>query len=124
MSIIRTISVGALLTSVSACATIVNDAEVPVSLSFSDASSGACNVANTRVSKQVAVPSTSMIRRARSGLNYNCQTKSGKTAVGTIPSSIEGAKLGASVLFLDLGITDSITEKARTYPSSFVIPVH
>ena len=47
----------------------------------------------------------------------------GKKAVGTIKSSIEGEKLGASVLFIDLGITDAITDKHRTYPSSFVIPV-
>jgi len=51
------------------------------------------------------------------------ETKDGKKAVGTIKSSIEGEKLGASVLFIDLGITDAITDKHRTYPSSFVIPV-
>ena len=27
------------------------------------------------------------------------------------------------IVFLDLGITDAITDKSRTYPPSFVIPV-
>ncbi len=37
---------------------------------------------------------------------------------------IEAAKLGASVLFFDLGITDAITDKHRTYSPSFTIPVN
>lgn len=111
------------MVSAAGCASIINDPTVPLALAFSDGSSGVCNIANTRATYQVEVPATQMVRRARSPLNYNCKTKSGKVATGSIPSSIEGAKLGASVLFLDLGITDSITEKARTYPTSFVIPV-
>ena len=43
--------------------------------------------------------------------------------VGGIPSSM-GAKIVASAVFLDLGIVDSITDKHRTYPASFVIPVN
>ena len=41
----------------------------------------------------------------------------------SIPSTLEGGKLAGSVVFFDLGITDSITDKHRIYPSSFVIPV-
>ena len=111
------------LCGVSGCATIVNDPTVPVSLSFSDGSDGECSLQNTRAAYQTNVPSIQNVRRARSALNYNCQTSSGKSAVGSIPSSIEGAKLAASVVFIDFGITDSITEKARTYPPSYVIPV-
>ena len=44
-------------------------------------------------------------------------------AFGSINSSIDGTKMGASVLFFDLGITDAITDKSRDYPASFVIPV-
>ena len=69
------------------------------------------------------VPGTQNVRRARSTLNYSCITKSGKAATGSIPSSVEGEKIAASVIFIDLGITDYITEKGRTYPFSFVIPV-
>ena len=36
---------------------------------------------------------------------------------------MEGAKLGASVLFFDLGITDAITDKHRTYQGNITIPV-
>ncbi|MBT3593252.1 MAG: hypothetical protein HN519_04720, partial [Hellea sp.] len=46
----------------------------------------------------------------------------GATGVGGIPSAM-GAKIVASAVFLDLGIVDSITDKHRTYPASFVIPV-
>ena len=105
------------------CATIVNDPEVPIALSFSDGSSGTCSLSNKRVSKKVNMPGTHNIRRSDDDLRYNCVTDAGKTAVGTIKSSIEGEKLGASVLFIDLGITDAITDKHRTYPTSFVVPV-
>ncbi len=105
------------------CATIVNDANVPVSLSFSNGEKGTCNLSNKRVSLQASIPSTSMVRRSDDALRYDCTTASGKRAFGSIPSEMEGAKLGASVVFFDLGITDAITDKHRTYPSSFVIGV-
>jgi hypothetical protein len=63
------------------------------------------------------------IRRSDDDLRFDCTTESGKKGFGTIASSMEGAKLGASVLFFDLGITDAITDKHRTYAPSFVIPV-
>ena len=106
------------------CATIVNDANVPVSLSFSDGSSGDCNLSNKRVTLNAKVPSTVSIRRSDDALRYNCTTDSGKKGVGSIKSEMEGAKLGASVLFFDLAITDSIADKHRTYASSYVIPVN
>jgi len=106
------------------CATIVNDPNTPVSLSFSDGSSGTCSLNNKRGAWSGKVPGTFSIRRSDDMLRYNCTTDSGKTGVGGIASSIEGAKLGASVLFFDLGITDAITDKHRTYAQSFVIPVN
>lgn len=109
--------------SLSACATIVNDPTVPIAISFSDGSSGTCQLSNSRASYTMQVPGTQNVRRARSGLNYSCKTNRGKVATGTIPSSVEGEKIAASVLFWDLGITDAITEKGRTYPASFVVPV-
>lgn len=107
----------------SACATIVNDPTVPVALSFSDGSEGNCKLSNSRASYSADLPTTQMVRRARSALAYDCKTQAGKTAVGAIPSSVEAGKVAASVLLIDFGITDSITEKGRTYPPSFVIPV-
>ena len=105
------------------CATIVNDAEVPVTLSFSDGSSGSCNLSNKRAQYQVDVPGTHRVRRPDDALKYNCKTDGGKTAFGSIPSEMEGAKLAGSVVFFDLGITDSITDKHRTYTPNFTIPV-
>lgn len=107
----------------SGCATIVNDPTVPVALSFSNGQSGACALSNTRASYQVNLPTVVNVRRARSPLTYNCTTKSGRVATGFIPSSVEAGKVAASVVFIDFGITDSITEKGRTYPASYVIPV-
>ena len=108
----------------SSCATIVNDPNTPVTLSFSDASSGTCNLSNKRGSWSGKVPGTFSIRRSDDPLRFDCTTDSGKKGFGTIASDIEGAKLGASVLFFDLGITDAITDKHRTYTASFVIPVN
>jgi len=119
---VKLLAVGALL-GMTACATIVNDANVPVALSFSDGSEGTCTLTNSRAAYTVELPATQMVRRARSPLTYNCETSSGKKVTGTIPSSMEGGKVAASVIFWDFGITDSITEKARTYPASYVIPV-
>ena len=122
-NITKAIALSAAAIVLSGCATIVNDPTVPLALSFSNGQSGQCTLSNTRASYQVNIPSTTNVRRARSPLNYSCTTSSGSTAAGSIPSSMEAGKVGASVLFLDLGITDSITEKGRTYPASFVIPV-
>jgi len=106
------------------CATIVNDPNVPVALSFSDGSDGSCTLNNKRGQWSGKVPGTFSIRRSDDILRYNCKTESGKTGIGGIASTIEGAKLGASVLFFDLGITDAITDKHRMYTSSFTIPVN
>ncbi len=106
------------------CATIVNDANVPVTLSFSDGSSGSCKLSNKRMQYQVDVPGTNMIRRSDDALKYDCVTDDGKKGFGSIPSEMEGGKLAGSVVFFDLGITDSITDKHRTYTPNFVVPVN
>ena len=106
------------------CATIVNDAHVPVSLSFSDGSDGECRLSNKRQSLSGKVPATFMVRRSDDALRVDCTTKSGKKGFVSIPSTLEGGKLAGSVVFFDLGITDSITDKHRIYPSSFVVPVN
>ena len=62
------------------CATIVNDAEVPVTLSFSDGSSGSCKLSNKRMQYQVDIPGTHQIRRSDDALKFDCKTAGGKTA--------------------------------------------
>ena len=105
------------------CATIVNDASVPVTLSFSDGSSGTCKLSNKRMQFLAEVPGTYQIRRSDDALKFDCKTNNGKIAFGSIPSEIEDGKLAGSVVFFDLGITDSITDKHRTYTPNFTIPV-
>ena len=104
------------------CATITNDPNVPVALSFSDGSNGSCSLTNKRGSWLLDMPGTASIRRSDDHLQYNCSTSEGKTAVGSIPSEM-GAKIVASAVFIDFGITDAITDKHRTYPTNFVIPI-
>ena len=111
-----------ILFTLSACATIMNDDNVPVTLSFSDGSTGTCTLKNKRVTLSAEIPSTQMVRRSDDNLQYNCTSSNGGKAVGGIPSSM-GAKIVASAVFIDLGIVDSITDKHRTYPASFVIPM-
>ena len=106
------------------CGTIVNDANIPVALSFSDGSDGKCKLNNKRAAYDVSIPSTTMIRRSDDALRFDCVSENGKKGYGSIPSGMEGGKVAASVFFFDLGITDAITDKARNYPPSFVINVN
>lgn len=105
------------------CATIVNDANIPLTISFSDGSEGTCEFTNKRGMWTTDVPGRPMIRRSDDALIYRCETEDGRKATGSIESEIEGEKLGASVLFFDLGITDAITDKHRTYQGNITIPV-
>ena len=104
------------------CATLTNDPMTPVALSFSDGSTGECELTNKRGDWSAEIPTTVSIRRSDDSLKYRCTTDDGREAFGSIPSTI-GAKLIASAVFIDLGITDAITDKHREYPASFVIPV-
>lgn len=109
---------------ISGCATIVNDPNIPIAVSFSDGSTGKCTFENKRGRWESEIPTSDvMIRRSDDALVYECETTDGRTATGSIRSEIEGEKIGASVLFLDFGITDAITDKHRTYQGNLVIPV-
>jgi len=112
-----------LLCLVAGCATIVNDPSVPVSFTMSDGSNAECSFTNKRGRWVGDIPATLMIRRSDDALRYDCDTEDGRRAVGALGSEIESEKMAASVVFLDLGITDAITDMHRKYPSSFVIPV-
>ena len=108
----------------SGCATIVNDSHIPLTISFADGSTGQCNFKNKRGAWSSQIPTTSaLIRRSDDSLVYDCTTEDGRKATGSIRSEMEGGKLAASVVFWDFGITDSITDKHRTYQGNIVIPV-
>lgn len=106
----------------SGCATLTNDPNVPVALSFSDGSNGQCVLENKRGVWTPTIPSVVSVRRSDDVLKYKCETTDGRESVGAIPSKI-GAKIVASAVFLDFGIVDAITDKHREYPASFVVPV-
>lgn len=106
-----------------ACASIVNDPNIPVAASFSDGSAGKCVFRNKRGVWTSDIPNTLMIRRSDDALIYDCESEDGRDADGSIVSEMEGAKLAASVVFFDLGITDAITDKHRTYQGHIVIPL-
>lgn len=104
------------------CATLTNDDNVPVALSFSSGDSGACTLRNKRQAQTANIPGVVQVRRSDDALQYDCKTARGKEATGAIPSTM-GGKIVASAVFLDFGIVDSITDKHREYPASYVIPI-
>lgn len=110
------------VSSVVGCATLTSDAMTPVTLAFSDGSNVDCHLSNKRGVWDPEIPATVAIRRSDDPLKYQCQTKDGREATGQLASTV-GAKIVASAIFIDLGITDAITDKHREYPASFVIPV-
>jgi len=68
------------------------------------------------------IPGSPMIRRSDDNLQLNCTTEDGRNAMASVSSTM-GAKIVASAVFIDFGITDAITDKHREYPASFVVPV-
>ena len=104
------------------CATLTSDPMTPIAISFSDGSNGECQLQNKRGTWEVNIPSTVSVRRSDDVLKYDCKTTDGRTAFGSMESTM-GAKIVASAIFLDLGIVDSITDMHREYPASFVIPI-
>jgi hypothetical protein len=94
----------------------------PIAISFSDGSNGQCHLQNKRGNWDAPIPSTYYVRRSDDSLNYDCKTSDGRTATGSMPSTI-GAKIVASAVFIDFGITDAITDKHREYPASYVVPI-
>ena len=110
LAIITAITIGTL----TGCASITNDACVPMALSFSDGSTGSCDIKNKRFPATVEIPGTPMVRRSDDNLRIKCKTTDGREATASVPSTI-GTKIVASAVFLDFGITDSITDKHREY---------
>jgi hypothetical protein len=97
---------------------------IPLAVNFSDGSTGECDFENKRGTWSTEIPATDvMIRRSDDALLYNCTTKDGREVSGSIRSEVEGEKMAASIIFWDFGITDSITDKHRTYQGNIIIPV-
>ena len=106
----------------SSCATLTNDSNDQIAMSFSDGSNGSVVLNNKRGSWTYDLPSTLSVRKSDDVLRYNAKTSDGRTATGAIPSKM-GGKIVASAVFIDFGIVDAITDKHREYPDSYVIPI-
>ena len=102
------------------CATLTSDAMTPMEFSFSDDSTGTCHLRNKRGAWKVNVPDTVYVRRSDDLLIYSCENESNVKSTGEIPSTMS-PKMAASIVFLDLGITDAITDKHREYPRTYVV---
>jgi hypothetical protein len=104
------------------CATLTEDSNDQIAMSFSDGSNGSVQLQNKRGSWAMPLPSTISVRKSDDVLQYTAKTNDGRHATGSIPSQM-GGKIVASAVFLDFGIVDAITDKHRKYPDSYVIPI-
>lgn len=68
------------------CASIVNDANIPLTFSFSDGTEGKCVLDNKRGRWEVDLPGTTMIRRSDDALKYECVTEDGERASAQLPA--------------------------------------
>ena len=115
-------SLGVLGLMLTGCATLTEDAMTPIALSFSSGDNGTCTLENKRGLWTAHIPTTVSVRKSDDVLKYKCLAEDGREVNGAIESTM-GAKIVASAVFLDFGIVDSITDKHRKYPDSFVIPL-
>ncbi len=72
----------------SGCATLTEDAMVPIAFSFSDGSSGQCTLTNKQGSWLEEVPSTVRVRKFDDNLEYDCRTSDGRQAIGSLESTM------------------------------------
>lgn len=107
---------------ITGCATLTEDAMTPITLAFNDGSAGSCEFQNKRGHWAADVPGTVSVRKSDDSLQYHCKTNDGRKGIGSLESGIN-ARIAAANLLLDFGITDSITDKHRTYAPNLVIPV-
>lgn len=118
----KNILVTTMVLGLTGCATLMNDAMIPITFTTSSGESADCTFRNKRGTWQSTIPASVMIRRSDDALNVECQTSDGRRGVGFMESKM-GAEIVASAVFLDLGITDAITDKHRSYDSSYIVMI-
>ena len=106
------------------CASITNDPNQQISFKAPGCKKGAvsCTAKNKRGSWSFEVPSTVPIRRSDDVLHIECVDDQGERHTDSVNSRM-GGKIVASAVFLDLGITDSITDKHREYPEQIILQI-
>ena len=106
------------------CASITNDPNQQISFKAPGCKKEAvsCTARNKRGSWTFKVPSTVPIRRSDDVLHIECEDDQGGRHNETVNSRM-GGKIVASAVFLDLGITDAITDKHREYPEQIILQI-
>ena len=107
----------------SGCATLTNDPLQRIEFiapSCEAEQKVQCTAKNKRGSWDFDPPATVGIRRSDDVLNIHCRSEDGENYSQSIASRM-GGKIIASAVFLDLGITDAITDKHREYPAQIVL---
>ena len=109
---------------VTGCATLTNDPNQQVSFKAPGCKKDevSCVVRNKRGQWSFAVPSVVPIRRSDDPLVLDCEGPEGVRHQESVPSRM-GGKIVASAVFLDLGITDAITDKHREYPAQVILQI-
>lgn len=104
------------------CASLTNDPNQQVSFKAPGCKKDevSCVARNKRGQWSFKVPSVVPIRRSDDPLVLDCEGPEGLDHKESIPSRM-GGKIVASAVFLDFGITDSITDKHREYPAQVVL---
>ena len=93
----------------------MNDPTVPVSFETlkNCKTEMRCEASTKRGTYVFEPPQTIQVRRSDDAMQIRCTAKGTEEVLTqTVESDYEGGKMTASVLFLDFGITDSITEHA------------
>ena len=103
------------------CATLVNDAMIDIELVAPRCPPLACTAENRRGRWTGTAPGTLRVRRSADALQITCRSEGGTTHRAELESTTEWAKHAASIAFLDLGVTDDLTEMHRSYPPQAAI---
>ena len=106
------------------CASLTNDPNQQIAFKAPGCKKGAvtCTARNKRGSWSFEVPSTVPIRRSDDALHIECEDGQGNRHAESVNSRM-GGKIVASAVFLDLGITDAITDKHREYPEQIILQI-
>ena len=109
----------------SGCATLTSDSHPQMSFNVAGCEpfSLQCDARNKRESYTFSPPAKLGVRRSDDALHITCTDKAGRRFTESVTSTVSG-KIVASAVFLDLGITDAITDMHREYPQSVTIQCH
>ncbi len=110
---------------ISGCATLTSDSHPQISFNAvgCEPFSLQCEAWNKRELYTFSPPAKLGVRRSDDALHITCTDKEGRRFAESVTSTV-GGKIVASAVFLDLGITDAITDMHREYPQSVTIQCH